>query len=69
MATHCALHSNKENRDVNRRDKEGRKNHDDAMKLIVERDEHIEELKGELFQKEELIRINYDELRQYKRDN
>ena len=60
----------KENRDVNRPNlRETRKNHEDAMKLILDKDKQIEELNGVLYEKEELIKINFEELRRYKKEN
>lgn len=60
----------KENRDINRPNlRETRKNHEDAMKLIVDKDKQIEELKGLLYEKEELIRINFEELKMYKNES
>ena len=60
----------KENRDVNRPNlRETRKNHEDAMKVIVDKDKQIEELKGLLYEKEELIKINFEELKMYKKEN
>lgn len=60
----------KENRDINRPNlRETRKNHEDAMKLIVDKDKQIEQLNGALYEKEELIKINFEELKMYKKEN
>ena len=48
--------------------RESKSTHDDALRLIAEKEEEIEELKMGLFEKEELIKINYEELRDYQRD-
>jgi hypothetical protein len=36
------------------------------MKLIVDRDQQIEELNQVLYEKEELINITFEEMRKYK---
>lgn len=60
----------KENREVHNRgrEKEAKRNHEDAMRLVVERDEEIAALKKELLEKEELIRMNFEELARQKAD-
>lgn len=39
------------------------------MKLIVEKDQKIEELNQALFEKEELIRLTFEDLRKYKKES
>lgn len=60
----------KENRDAhNRKDiKEAKRNYDDAMRLIVQRDEEIRLLKQEVFEKEELLQTNFAEINRMKDD-
>lgn len=52
---------NKENRctNVSRVTREGKNNHDEALRLIAEKEEEIGELRLALFEKEELIKINF----------
>jgi|JI9StandDraft_2_1071091.scaffolds.fasta_scaffold803399_1 hypothetical protein len=45
-----------------------RKTHEETMKLLVDKDEEIKELKTLLYEKEELIQINYQELRNVKNE-
>lgn len=60
----------KENREVHNRgrDKEAKRNYEDAMKLVIEKDEEIAVLRKELYEKEELIKINFEELARQKAD-
>lgn len=60
----------KENREVHGRgrDKEAKRNHEDAMRLVVEKDEEIAALRKELYEKEEIIRMNFQELARQKAD-
>lgn len=60
----------KENKEVHGRgrDKEAKRNHEDAMRLVVEKDEEIAALRKELYEKEEIIRMNFQELARQKAD-
>jgi hypothetical protein len=55
----------KENRE-NRREPKEKRSHADAMKVLVDKEEELTSIKALLFQKEELIHSQYEEIRQLK---
>lgn len=66
-----AVTAAKENREVHNRGrdvKEAKRNYEDAMKLVIEKDEEIAMMKKELYEKEELIKMNFEELARQKSD-
>ena len=56
-----SLTSNKENRE-SLKNRDLRKNHDEAMGLIIQKEEEIGALKGQLYEKEELLKLNFEDL-------
>ena len=60
----------KENREGHNRgrEKEAKRNHEDALRLVVEKDEEIAALRKELLEKEEVIRMKFEELARQKAD-
>jgi hypothetical protein len=61
----AALQATKENREGNgrvREMKEARRNCEDAMRVAVEREEEVRALRGELYEKEEVVKLNFVEL-------
>ena len=70
LSVHTQSTHHKENTDPNhsRHSRHSRKNHDDAMRMIVEKNEEISALKQQLEEKEQLITLNFKDIRGLKEE-